>query len=75
MRFLFGLLIGVVIGMLIAPQAGEVTRARLAEQGIQLPTGILSGDLGARAVEALAQGQELYTRTKNELTSRYSNMS
>ncbi|MBV9690592.1 MAG: YtxH domain-containing protein [Ktedonobacteraceae bacterium] len=68
MRFLFGLLLGVIIGLLIAPQPGEVTRARLAQQGIQLP---LRGDLGARALEALAQGQELYTRTKNELTNRY----
>ena len=70
MRFLFGVLLGVVIGMLIAPQSGEATRARLAEQGMQLPSS-LGGDLGTRALDALAQGQELYTRTKNELTSRY----
>ena len=70
MRFLFTLLIGVVIGILIAPQPGAVTRAQLAEQGIlQFP--LRGGDLSTRLLEAIAQGQEFYTQTKNELTSRY----
>ena len=76
MKFFVGLLIGlglgVVVGLLIAPQSGEATRAQLNEQGIMLRSGALSDDLRSRANEALAQGRELYARTKDELTDRYS---
>lgn len=77
MRFFIGLLLGVglgvAIGLVIAPQSGDETRAQLAQQGIQLPSGALSDDLRTRATGALAQGRDLYARTKNELTSRYNN--
>ncbi len=75
MKFFTGLLLGlglgVLIGLLFAPQAGEATRAQLAEQGILLRSGNLSDELRARANEAMVQGRELYNRTKDELSDRY----
>jgi gas vesicle protein len=75
MKFIAGLLLGlglgVVIGLLFAPQSGEATRAQLSEQGILLNPDSLKEELRARATEALAQGRDLYSRTKGELTERY----
>mgnify|MGYP001361163815 CR=1 FL=1 len=75
MKFLIGLLVGiglgVVAGLLLAPQSGEATRAQLGEQGIQLSAGALNDEIRGRAQEALVQGRELYSRTKNELSDRY----
>lgn len=77
MKFTLGLLVGfglgVAAGLLLAPQAGEVTRAQLSEQGIMLRdrgAGI-SEDLRARANEAVTQGREIYQRTKDELGTIY----
>lgn len=76
MKFIVGLLVGfglgVVAGLLLAPQSGEATRAQLSEQGIQLNAGVLNDEIRARAQEALVQGRELYARTKTELSDRYS---
>ncbi len=78
MKFLFGLLVGlglgVAIGLLMAPQAGEDTRAQLSEQGVTLRnrSAGLTGEIRARATDALSQGRELYQRTKTELTDQYS---
>jgi gas vesicle protein len=76
MKFIVGLLVGfglgVVAGLLLAPQSGEATRAQLSEQGIQLNAGVLNDEIRARAQDALVQGRELYARTKNELSDRYS---
>ncbi len=61
-------------GLLLAPQSGEDTRAKLTEQGIMLRdrgTG-MSNDLRARASDALSQGREIYQRTKEELGTMYS---
>jgi len=75
LKFFLGLLLGtglgIVIGLLIAPQSGEATRAQLTEQGILLRSNAFNEDMRARANEALVQGRELYTRTKSELTDRY----
>jgi gas vesicle protein len=77
MKFVFGLLIGfalgVAAGLILAPQAGEATRAQLSEQGIMLRdrSGGLSNEIRARATDALAQGREMYQRTKEELTEAY----
>ncbi|GCE47881.1 YtxH-like protein [Thermosporothrix hazakensis] len=75
MKFIWGLLVGLglgfVLGLLFAPQSGEETRAQLSEQGVLLRSGGFSDEIRARAQEALAQGRELYSRTKNELSDRY----
>jgi len=77
MKFLLGLLtglgLGIVIGLLFAPQSGAATRSLLNEQGVKLRTGELSNDIRTRAQEALEQGREVYSRTKGELTERYTN--
>ena len=75
MQFTFGLLLGIgagiVIGLVIAPQSGEATRAQLQEQGIMLRSGALNDNVRVRANEAMTQGRELYARTRDELTARY----
>ncbi len=77
MRFVFGLLLGfglgVAVGLILAPQSGEVTRAQLGEQGVMLRdrTSGLSNEIRARATDALSQGREMYQRTKGELTETY----
>ncbi len=75
MKFLFGLLLGVGIGvaagLIFAPQSGEATRAQLEERGIMLRSGTLNDDVRTRANAALEQGRELYNRTKIELSDRY----
>lgn len=78
MKFTLGLLVGfglgVAVGLLLAPQSGEDTRTQLGEQGIMLRdrSAGVTGDLRARANDALAQGREMYQRTKDELGSMYS---
>jgi gas vesicle protein len=76
MKFFVGLLLGlglgVAVGLLVAPQSGEATRAQLSEQGVQLGQGSLNEEIRARAQDALAQGRDLYSRTKAELSDRYS---
>ena len=78
MKFFWGLFIGfalgIAVGLLLAPQSGEATLAQLSEQGITLRerSGGLREQLRARTTEALAQGRELYSRTKDELTEQYS---
>jgi len=82
---LIGFALGVAAGLLLAPQSGEATLAQIGEQGVMLRdrsgglTGDLrsrvssmSSDLRTRANEAMTQGQEIYSRTKDELTERYS---
>jgi gas vesicle protein len=75
MKFYLGLLLGlgtgIAIGLLIAPQSGEATRAQLSEQGISLGGTPFSEEIRSRANDALAQGRELYSRTKGELTTQY----
>ena len=75
MKFFWGLFIGfalgVAAGLLFAPQSGEATRAQINDQGITLRSGGLQ-ELRNRATDALAQGRELYSRTKDELTALYS---
>ena len=77
MKFIWGLLVGfglgLAAGLILAPQSGEATRAQLSEQGIMLRdrSAGLTSEIRARANEALAQGREMYTRTKSELTDTY----
>lgn len=76
MKFILGLLIGlglgVAVGLLLAPQSGEATRAQLSGQSGTLLSPNTLDDLRSRANDALSQGRELYARTKNELAGRYS---
>jgi gas vesicle protein len=75
MKFLIGLLLGVglgiVVGLLIAPQSGEDMRAQLNVQGIPLPAGNLSDEIRSRANAALSQGREVYSRAKDEMSGIY----
>jgi gas vesicle protein len=76
-KFAFGLLVGfglgVAVGLILAPQSGDATRAQLSEQGIILRnrSAGLTGQLRDRATNALSQGREMYARTKGELTETY----
>ncbi len=71
--FLAGFALGVAAGLILAPQSGEATRAQLSEQGIILRdrSSGFTGDIRARATNALSQGREMYARTKGELTETY----
>lgn len=77
MKFFFGLLLGfalgAIAGLLLAPQSGEATLAQLSEHGIMLRnrSGSLTDDLRSRANEAMVQGREMYSRTRDDLTERY----
>jgi gas vesicle protein len=75
MRFFTGLLLGlglgIIVGLLVAPQSGEATRAQLSEQGTQLRPDAFGAGMRARIQEAVIQGNKLYSRTKTELTDRY----
>ena len=76
-KFAIGLLVGfglgIAVGLIFAPQAGEATRAQLSEQGIILRdrSAGMTGQLRERATNALSQGREMYARTKGELTETY----
>jgi gas vesicle protein len=89
MKFMWGLIVGfglgVGVGLLLAPQSGEATRAQITEEGITLRNRSgnlgeelreratqLSEDLRARANDAVTQGREMYARTRQDLTERYS---
>ena len=78
MKFVLGLLLGfglgIGVGLLLAPQSGEATRAQLEEQGVMLRdrSSGLGDELRARANEALTQGRDMYARTRDELSDRYS---
>lgn len=77
MKFAIGLFVGlglgVAIGLILAPQSGDATRAQLSEQGIVLRdrSAGLTGQLRDRATNAFSQGREKYARTKSELTETY----
>lgn len=68
MKFVFGLAIGVALGLLYAPAAGEETRRRLAEKARELPelpqqkareiaasAKAKAGDLGAKLGRQVAE--------------------
>ena len=71
--FLAGFALGIAAGLILAPQSGEATRAQLSEQGIMLRdrSSGLSGEIRARATNAMAQGRDMYSRTRGELTETY----
>jgi len=77
MKFAIGLFVGfglgVAVGLILAPQSGDATRAQLSEQGIVLRdrSAGVTGQLRDRATNAISQGREMYARTKGELTETY----
>ena len=79
MKFVLGLLVGfglgVAAGLILAPQSGDATLAQLGEQRVVLSdrSASIIDQIRSRANEALAQGREVYDRTKGELSERYSN--
>ena len=72
---LVGFALGVAVGLVLAPQSGESTRAQLSEQGIMLRdrSSGLTEQIRDRATNALSQGRDMYSRTKDELTETYTN--
>ena len=78
MKFVLGLLVGfglgVAAGLILAPQSGDATLAQLGEQRVVLSdrSASIVDQIRSRANEALAQGREVYDRTKGELSDRYS---
>lgn len=70
---LFGFALGIAAGLILAPQPGEATLAQLGEQGMVLRerSSGLTDEIRTRATDALAQGMEMYSRTKGELSDRY----
>jgi len=82
---LAGFALGLAVGLLLAPQSGRDTMAQIGEQGVMLRnrSGTLVDDVRSRANnvvdtvrsragDAIAQGRETYSRTRDELTDRYS---
>ena len=71
--FVFGGLVGAFVGLLLAPQSGEQTRAQLAERGIELrdelqekvPT-IVEEQKG-RVQEAIERGKEAAAKKRQEI--------
>jgi|GEM_PF-523437 len=71
--FLAGFALGVAAGLILAPQSGEATRTQLSEQGIMLrdQSSGFADEIRARATNALAQGRDMYARTRDELSETY----
>jgi gas vesicle protein len=71
--FLAGFALGVAAGLIMAPQSGEATRAQLSEQGIVLRdrSSGFADEIRSRATNALSQGRDMYSRTKDELNETY----
>jgi gas vesicle protein len=78
MKFVLGLLVGfglgVAAGLILAPQSGGDTLAQLGQQSVVLSdrSASIIDQIRSRATDALAQGREVYDRTKGELSERYS---
>ena len=78
MKFVLGLLVGfglgAAAGLILAPQSGGETLAQLGQQRVVLSDRSASviDQIRSRATDALAQGREVYDRTKGELSERYS---
>ncbi|HET8908495.1 MAG TPA: YtxH domain-containing protein [Ktedonobacterales bacterium] len=79
--FMFGLVLGIVIGaaaaLLFAPQLGEDTRSQLSESSVQLRRmgregyQTLAGQLRDRYGDAVSQGRDAYNQAKDDILTRY----
>ncbi len=67
-----GGLIGLVAGIMLAPQSGEETRTVLRERGIELRGRAegLTDEGRIRLQEAIEEGKEAAARAKEELTRK-----
>lgn len=61
---LLGVAVGVIIAILFAPQSGEATREKLADQTSQFRR---------RYDDAIVEGREAYERAKDEVRSSVKN--
>jgi gas vesicle protein len=75
--FVLGLIVGGILAILYAPQPGEETRQQLSEQSIelrkrsQLRAEQLATQVRERYSDAMIQANEAYSRTKDEVLTRY----
>lgn len=75
--FVLGLIVGGILAILYAPQPGEETRQQLSEQSIelrkrsQLRAEQLATQVRERYGDAMIQANEAYSRTKDEVMTRY----
>jgi len=81
--FMLGGLIGATVGLLLAPQSGEETRAQLSERGIELRDQLQkrAGELServptiveeqrTRVQQAIERGKEAATKKRDEILGR-----
>jgi gas vesicle protein len=70
--FVLGGLIGLAMGILMAPQSGEETRTQLREKGIELKVRAedLTEEGRARLQEAYEEGMEAAAKKREDLTKR-----
>lgn len=70
--FILGGLVGLAVGILLAPQSGEETRTVLREKGIELKVRAedLTEEGRARLEEAIEEGKEAAAKKRDELTKR-----
>jgi len=70
--FVLGGLIGLAVGILLAPQAGEETRDVLRDKGIELKSRAeeLTDEGRARLQEAVQEGKSAAVQKKEQLTSK-----
>lgn len=75
--FVLGLIVGGILAILYAPQPGEETRQQLSEQSIelrkrgQLRAEQLATQVRERYGDAMIQANDAYSRTKDEVLTRY----
>lgn len=75
--FVLGLIVGGILAILYAPQPGEETRQQLSEQSVelrkrgQLRAEQLAAQMRERYGDAMIQANEAYSRTKDEVLTRY----
>ena len=78
-----GIMLGVIIGLLLAPQSGEETRAQLVERGIELRSEIekraselqdkvpaIIDEQRSRVEDAIEKGKEAAAKKREEILTQ-----